>query len=73
MRVLPEIGESPLPRVNSLEQLPADYRGYALVLPGKHDAALQSNRGDEISFSNQRRSANEGMSLFHFPKAPPHG
>ena len=60
----------PIKQIASIDDLPADYRGVAIVTADQIEAARHANRGDELSVSNDR-AAKDKLYLFRFPKLPP--
>ncbi len=60
----------PVKQIASIDALPADYRGVAIVTADQIDATRHANRGDELTVSNDR-APKDKLYLFRFPKAPP--
>jgi 4-amino-4-deoxy-L-arabinose transferase-like glycosyltransferase len=58
-----------VPRIGSIEQLPADFKGVAIVTPEQFLPVNRSDRGDEGTAS-LNRPAKDTIRLFTFPKAP---
>ena len=59
-----------LPTSASIEHLPADFRGVAIVTADARSAVRRSDRGDEIATSAPR-AEKDRLYLYRFPKAPP--
>jgi 4-amino-4-deoxy-L-arabinose transferase-like glycosyltransferase len=57
-----------VPRIDSIEQLPADFKGVAIVTPEQYLPVNRSNRGDEGTTS-PNRPPKDTIRLFTFPKA----
>jgi hypothetical protein len=61
----------PLPRADSLADLPADYHGLAIVTADHQDAVAQSSRAQQIATSTSQRPAKDRLYLFRFPRSAP--
>ena len=53
--VLFYLGGRTVPRVESVDQLPADFSGFAIVTAEQYDSVRKSGRGKELSASADRR------------------
>ena len=60
----------PLKVFASIDQLPADFRGVALVTADQTPPTRRADRGDEITAS-QNRSDADTIRVYRFPKGPP--
>ena len=56
---------------DSIEQLPGDYKGVAIVTVEQIDNVRRSDRGDELDASSSPRSDKDKLYAFRFPKGPP--
>src|SRR6185437_12167939 len=68
--VLFYLGGRTVPHVNSIDELPADFHGYAIVVHEQYESVRASNRGVDVATSADRRSDNE-LHLFRIPRDAP--
>jgi 4-amino-4-deoxy-L-arabinose transferase-like glycosyltransferase len=61
----------PLPRADSLAELPAEYHGLAIVTADHEEAVAQSDRAQQIAISTSERPAKDRLYLFRFPRRAP--
>jgi 4-amino-4-deoxy-L-arabinose transferase-like glycosyltransferase len=60
----------PLPLVRSIDELPANFKGHAIVTFEHFPSVRRADRGDDVAVSAER-AEKDTLHLFRFPKAPP--
>lgn len=63
------LGGRIVPKTEKFAQLPADYRGFAIVTPNEYEAVLASGRGEELAASPDRKDDTR-LHFFSFANAP---
>ncbi len=67
--VLFYIGGRTVPSVPSIDKLPPDFHGYAIIFYDQYDSVRASQRGEEVAVSADRHTDNQ-LHLFRFPSPP---